>query len=146
MQYRVLWTSYAEDKLEQVLRASSEPAILAAAARRAHTLRADLAAIADGFPRPSRQHEWLIGPLPGTDQEDCQDERRGECIRFITKSVRLWSCIRKPFGVLVAGPAEIRDATPAKVREVSLHAGLHRANGEVAIVLAVELAIANVRP
>ena len=33
MQYRVLWTPYAEDKLEQVLRASSEPAILAAAAR-----------------------------------------------------------------------------------------------------------------
>jgi hypothetical protein len=33
MQYRVLWALFAEDKLEQLLQAASEPAILAVAAR-----------------------------------------------------------------------------------------------------------------
>jgi hypothetical protein len=33
MQYRVLWTPYAEEKLEELLQGASEPAILATAAR-----------------------------------------------------------------------------------------------------------------
>jgi hypothetical protein len=33
MQYRVLWTPYAEDKLELLLQAASAPAVLATAAR-----------------------------------------------------------------------------------------------------------------
>ena len=33
MQYRVLWTPYAEEKLENLLQTASQPATLAAAAR-----------------------------------------------------------------------------------------------------------------
>jgi hypothetical protein len=33
MPYRVLWAPYAEEKLEQLLQAASEPPVLAAAAR-----------------------------------------------------------------------------------------------------------------
>ena len=33
MQYRVLWAPYAEEKLEHLLQAASEPPLLAAAAR-----------------------------------------------------------------------------------------------------------------
>jgi hypothetical protein len=44
MSYRVLWAPYAEDKLEQMLQAASDNALLAAAARQIDACLADAAA------------------------------------------------------------------------------------------------------
>jgi hypothetical protein len=46
--------------------------------------------------------------------------------------------------VLVACPPKISDSLTAQKREVSLYSGPHRANGEVAIVLPLLLAVENV--
>jgi hypothetical protein len=56
------------------------------------------------------------------------------------------TCAGKPFGVLIALPAEIRDALAAEKGEIALHARLHRAAGEVAELLPVPLAVQDIRP
>jgi len=56
-----------------------------------------------------------------------------------------WPRPRKPFRVLVAGAAPIRDAFAAQEGEISLHTARHRALRELAIRLAVALAVQDVR-
>ena len=50
----------------------------------------------------------------------------------------------KPFGVLIASPADIGDTPPAHNRVIRLDASLHSPLGEVAVGLVVLLAVANV--
>lgn len=47
----------------------------------------------------------------------------------------------KPFSVLIALPTEIRDALASQKGEISLHARLHRAPGEIAELLAVAMTV-----
>ena len=62
------------------------------------------------------------------------------------RSLGTRACSRKPLCMLIAAATPVGNALSAQERDVALHASLHRTPGEIAVVLAVALAVENCRP